>query len=63
MRLLDRLGKRYGQRPSAWVPGADPALALSLDLACMAEGEADVAEVLSRAPAGAIQHVRILGGG
>lgn len=63
MRLLDRLGKRYGQRPSAWVPGTDPALALSLDLACMAEGEADVAEVLSRAPAGAIQYVRILGGG
>lgn len=63
MRLLDRLGKRYGQRPSAWVPGADPAFALSLDLACMAEGEADVAEILNRAPAGAIQLVRVVGGG
>lgn len=61
MRLLDRMGQRYGQRPSAWVPGADHALALSLDLACMAAGDEDVAEVLRKA-GGGIQYVRVVGG-
>lgn len=62
MRLLDRLGQRYGQRPSACVPGADPALALSLDIACMGAGDEDMEEMLRKARGG-IQFVRIVGGG
>lgn len=56
------MGQRYGQRPSAWVPGVDPALALSLDIACMGAGDEALDETLRRS-GGGIQPVRIVGGG
>lgn len=58
---LDRLARRYGLRPSAFVGVADEALALSLDLMCEREGRAEFDDIMSRSKGGA-QPVVVLGG-
>ena len=43
--LLDRLAKRYGQRPSKLAGLIDSALAVDFDLAVMLRGEAEEVRV------------------
>lgn len=40
--LLDRLGERYAQRPSALIGMRDPVPALMFDIACYREHELDL---------------------
>ena len=58
---LDRAARRYARRPSDFVGGCDEAMALSLDLACMAAGMAEVDDLVRHAK-GAVQVVLPLGG-
>lgn len=58
---LDRLARRYGQRPSTLVGITDGAVALSLDLMCEREGRAELDDLMSRSKDG-VQPVIVLGG-